>query len=123
MTIDITNRPALSALTIEVLLRARGVDNFIGKRNFSLQKEGTVKPLFDSEQIFFNVHICLYGLALCNQKPKGLCLQRTEYNKLHLMLSATSTPGATKKKRPLYLFILIKLASSYLYLDSLETLT
>ena len=115
-----SNRSALSAVTVKVLLRAGGVDDFIGKGTFlCTRREQLSLYLIESKYFSMYMFACMYWLVQCKQKPKGLCLQKTEYNyKLLSILFATSTPGATKIERPLHLFILNE-ASKFLPLPRL----
>ena len=121
MTINSSNRSALSAVTVKVLWRTGGVDDFIGKVSFLCRRREQLS-LYLTESKYFSMYM-FACMGWCNvSKSQRYCVSKernTTTNCIQFYLQQADI--VHELKRPNYLFILIKLSSSYLYLDSLET--
>ena len=119
MTMNCSNRSALSAVNIKVLLRAGGVDDFIGTFLCTRREQ---LSLYLTESKYFSMYMfaCMGWCSVSkSQKDCASKERNTTTNCIQFYLQQADI--VHNLKRPLYLFILIKLANYYLYLDSLET--
>ena len=115
-----SNRSALSAVNIKVLLRAGGVDDSIGKRTFLCTRREQLSLYLTGSKYFSMYMFACIGWVSKSQRDCVSKEWNTTTNCFQFHLQQTHLLQH-KLKRPLYLSILIKQASSYLYFDSLET--
>ena len=113
MTINSSNRSALSAVTVKVLWRTGGVDDFIGKVSFLCRRREQLS-LYLTESKYFSMYMfaCMGWCSV--SKSQRYCVSKernTTTNCIQFYLQQADI--VHELKRPNYLFILIKLASSY----------